>query len=452
MLLLIGALAAAGEFHHRSIVSTYLITPRRGRVLAAKLIAHASLGAAVAAAGVAISFPIVLLMARGDGLTVASDGHLAAVAVAIVAAGALASMCGVAIGSILRHQTAAIVVILVWSLLVEKLLGGFFPPVLPFGAIMAAVGMAGDDGPGIAAVARTAGRLGRRAHPRGDPCRQAGRHLTGPPRAHPRAHEPRVAFPSTDHQLPEGATMTTTAPEDRASRSTGRVIATTAGWTLAALAVTFVILGGALIGIHETKRDAHGFYATGKKTLQTPTHALVADKLDANGPGWLLRESRLGTIRIQATGSAEKPVFVGVAKTAQIDSYLRGVAQDEVADFDVDPFSVEYERRAGSATPGIPSGQSFWASKASGSGRQTLTWPVEKGNWGVVIMNADGSAGVRTGVSIGARTSFMIWAGAALAATGLLFGAAAAACFLGGRPPRRRSPAFEPRAGQPVTQ
>jgi hypothetical protein len=150
MLVLIGALAAAGEFHHRSIVGTYLITPRRGRVLAAKLIAHASLGAAVAAAGAAISFPIVLLMARGDGLTVASDGHLAAVAVAIVAAGALASMCGVAIGSILRHQTAAIVAILVWSLLVEKLLGGFFPPILPFGAILAAVGMAGDDGPGIA--------------------------------------------------------------------------------------------------------------------------------------------------------------------------------------------------------------------------------------------------------------------------------------------------------------
>ena len=74
MLLLIGALAAAGEFHHRSIVSTYLITPRRGRILAAKLIAHATLGAVVAAIGVAIAFPIVLLMARGEHLTVASNG------------------------------------------------------------------------------------------------------------------------------------------------------------------------------------------------------------------------------------------------------------------------------------------------------------------------------------------------------------------------------------------
>jgi ABC-2 type transport system permease protein len=151
MLLLIGALAAAGEFHHRSIVTTYLITPRRGRVLAAKLVAHATLGAVVAAIGVAISFPIVLLMARGEHLTVASDGHLVALAAAMVAVGALSSLVGVAIGSILRHQTAAIVVILVWTLLVEKLFGGFFPPVLPFGAIMAAVGLAGDDGPSILA-------------------------------------------------------------------------------------------------------------------------------------------------------------------------------------------------------------------------------------------------------------------------------------------------------------
>jgi ABC-2 type transport system permease protein len=151
MLLLIGALAAAGEFHHRSIVTTYLITPRRERVLAAKLIAHAALGAVVAAIGVAISFPIVLLMARGDDLTVASNGHLVALGAAMVAVGALSSVLGVAIGAILRHQTAAIVVILTWTLLVEKLFGGFLPPALPFGAILAAVGLAGDDGPGIGA-------------------------------------------------------------------------------------------------------------------------------------------------------------------------------------------------------------------------------------------------------------------------------------------------------------
>lgn len=150
MLLLLGAVASAGEFNHRTVVSTYLITPLRGRVLAAKLIAHAVIGAVVAAAGAAISFPVVLLMARSDHLHVTSSGHLAAVAFAIVAGGALASALGVAAGSILRNQTTAIVALLVWSLLVEKLVGGFLPPLLPFGSLMAAFGLAGAHGPPIA--------------------------------------------------------------------------------------------------------------------------------------------------------------------------------------------------------------------------------------------------------------------------------------------------------------
>ncbi len=149
VLLILGALGAAGEYRHRTVISTYLITPRRERVLAAKLIAHATLGATVAALASSLAFPIVLLMARNDGVHVATGYHLIGLAAAIIAAGALASVCGVAAGSILRNQTAAILVILIWTLLVEQFFGGFFPPVLPFGAILAAVGMAGDDGPGV---------------------------------------------------------------------------------------------------------------------------------------------------------------------------------------------------------------------------------------------------------------------------------------------------------------
>ena len=42
-----------------------------------------------------------------------------------------------------------------------------------------------------------------------------------------------------------------------------------------------------------------------------------------------------------------------------------------------------------------------------GTGTQTLDWDVEDGNWSVVVMNADGSAGVDAGVSAGANLPFL---------------------------------------------
>jgi ABC-2 type transport system permease protein len=163
VLLVLGALAVGGEYRHRTAISTYLITPRRGRILAAKLVAHATFGAVVAGLGIAASFPIVLLMARSDGVQVATGPRLTGIAFAIVAVAALASMCGVAAGSILRSQTGALLAILLWALLAERFLDGLFPPVLPFGAILAAVGMGADDAPGslasLAVLATWAGAL-----------------------------------------------------------------------------------------------------------------------------------------------------------------------------------------------------------------------------------------------------------------------------------------------------
>ena len=155
-LLIVGALAATAEHRYRTADSTYLITPRRGRILAAKLVANAAFGAVVAGLGVAVSFPIVLLTAKSDGVQVATGGRLAGIAFAIVAVGALASVCGVAAGSILRNQPTAILAILLWTALAEILFGGFLPAVLPFGAMLAAIGIgAHEDGLASLAVLTT---------------------------------------------------------------------------------------------------------------------------------------------------------------------------------------------------------------------------------------------------------------------------------------------------------
>jgi hypothetical protein len=210
----------------------------------------------------------------------------------------------------------------------------------------------------------------------------------------------------------------------------GRVAA---GAALLLVALAVILGGVALVGVHASHRDADGFYATDAARLATPTHAFVSDELDVDtgGAGLLLDEGRLGTLRVTATAAA-KPVFVGVARTAAVASYLRGVSYAEVADFEVDPLSVTTRLRPGSAAASPPGSEPFWADSASGSGTQSLSWPVERGDWAVVVMNADGSAGVRTDVSVGAKVPAVLWIGIGLLVAGIALGAGGGALLRSG--------------------
>lgn len=88
-----------------------------------------------------------------------------------------------------------------------------------------------------------------------------------------------------------------------------------------------------------------------------------------------------------------------------------------MTDLDTDPFKLTEHRIAGTAKPSPPAGQNLWRVQASGTGTQTITWPVEKGRWSAVVMNADASRDVSIALRIGARVSALKWV-----ALGLLTG------------------------------
>jgi hypothetical protein len=221
----------------------------------------------------------------------------------------------------------------------------------------------------------------------------------------------------------------------RTGRSAGRIGLIVTGALAGALALGLLAGGGALVWAHGSKQDGHGYYSTGAKQLKTPTYALVSEGLDVgvDGPDSLFRNGRLGSVRVSATGTRAHPIFVGIARKSQIASYLGSVSHDAVTDFEVDPFSVTYARRAGSATPTAPGEQTFWAAKATGSGRQTMTWPVAKGDWAVVVMNADATRGVRTNVRVAAKLPLLLEFGVGLLAGGGLAAAGAAVAIFHGR-------------------
>jgi ABC-2 type transport system permease protein len=122
---LLGAMSITAEIRHGTIRPTFLFTPRRGRVVAAKVSASILIGtgfglvagAAAAAAGTAA------LRARGIDVQLDGGDYVLLVMGAAVAA-ALWAAIGVGIGSLVRHQVPALIGICAWLLFVEGLLAG----------------------------------------------------------------------------------------------------------------------------------------------------------------------------------------------------------------------------------------------------------------------------------------------------------------------------------------
>jgi hypothetical protein len=96
-----------------------------------------------------------------------------------------------------------------------------------------------------------------------------------------------------------------------------------------------------------------------------------------------------------------------------VDAYLRGIAHDRMANFDLEPFTVRFNRVPGGPAPS-PAAQPFWVATASGPGPQTLLWNKERGAWSAVVMNADGSPGVDVRADVGLRFGFLLPTGLTL--------------------------------------
>ena len=194
------------------------------------------------------------------------------------------------------------------------------------------------------------------------------------------------------------------------------------------------LLAGA-VWIHNANTDANGYIVTGGDRIQTVTHAFAAHDLDVDSDfDWVL--DRGPELRIGAEGST--PLFVGIGRTADVERYLAGVDHDEVTDFDVDPFALATERRAGAVEPAVPASRDIWVASVQGSGVQTLDWDGERGGMSVVVMNADGSRGVDAELTLGAHVPHLTWIGLGGAvAGGVLAILAAVLVYLGVRPASR---------------
>lgn len=120
---LLGTIAITSEFRHRTIGTTFLVVPRRGRVLVAKLVVYGTFGVAYgivasAAAGLALAGAAAL---RGVELGVAPADLVTMLAQLALAAAAY-TVLGVAIGALARHQILAIGIVVGYFYFLEHVL------------------------------------------------------------------------------------------------------------------------------------------------------------------------------------------------------------------------------------------------------------------------------------------------------------------------------------------
>lgn len=161
--IILGITIVTTEFRHGTITPTLLANPGRERVLAGKAIA----GVLVAILFAVLAILVILVVASiytsiDGGQLELADGDVVERAATNVLGVVLWLLMGVAIGSVVHSQVAALVGTLVWLFLVETLLVGLFSLLdvdaleeyLPFHALDGADGTGGDNllsyGPALA--------------------------------------------------------------------------------------------------------------------------------------------------------------------------------------------------------------------------------------------------------------------------------------------------------------
>jgi hypothetical protein len=209
-----------------------------------------------------------------------------------------------------------------------------------------------------------------------------------------------------------------------------------------------VSLGGAYCAVGATLvASASGpdqWYGSGTSNVETATHALVLDVTEisgeevaddvknvrSDGGGWRSNGKNIdrgsATIKVgdpdsiaaRATGTGTKPVFMGIAPATDVRRYLDDVAQEEISDVEYPPLHFRQRAIGGTKEPVPPASQDIWVASAQGVGEQHVEWSIDDGEYLVIVMNADGSAGVSTELAVGVGIEYFTFLAVGVALVG----------------------------------
>src|SRR3954453_21250527 len=168
-----------------------------------------------------------------------------------------------------------------------------------------------------------------------------------------------------------------------------------------------VLIGGIAASGAAAAQGSNGFFTSPATRFATDSYALTTP--DTSGFSGDSRAPRMpfdiGELRLRAVG--DQPLFIGIARQSDVDQYFAGVQHTQVTDVRYNPFRAVYRDVPGRTAPNDPTSENFWVKSANGSGPLELRWTIQPGDWALVVMNENGSAGVTTNVQAGFRSDLL---------------------------------------------
>ncbi len=248
--------------------------------------------------------------------------------------------------------------------------------------------------------------------------------------------------------------MTTNNPPvapRRQGGGAGRVLAIVSAVFLLLIGAGLAIGGGALMAVFGTDSEI----SSPRNPVTTPTAAVVTDIAVIRDTSEVADALGTPVAKVAAEGGNASGLFVGIGPAVAVDRYLAGVEIDQAVDFDVDPYALDLSRRDGAETTADPpTDQDFWVASANSATGIELSWPIQDGNYRMVLMNADGAADVQSQVSIGLGLGSMFGVALGMLIGGVLLIAVAIALLVFTRPrrlpPAPAYPGGYPAAGPPT--
>ena len=170
------------------------------------------------------------------------------------------------------------------------------------------------------------------------------------------------------------------------------------GASLAVIGSLLALSGGGVLAAFGTQ----GSLASGPHLLSTPASAIVSQIGTIKHTADVTTVAGQPTLRVSArpVGSTGR-VFIGIARTADVQRYLAGVSTQDVTSLSVDPYAINGTLHGGRATAQPPSAQHFWVTQASSAEVAALHWKIRDGRYRVVIMSANGHGGFATTTRFG---------------------------------------------------